>query len=323
MKNYIQRRRALLQLLQSGKAITQREAGKKLGVNPRTVRRDMEYLRDIERHPIDGTPEGYRLRNPSSAESRATDNRMFGMLFLAGGFIDSRYATLDSEIAHRWKKCLLTQPETYPEDLSNMTNTVRLSHPVTCEDLLRKIGIIGRSILAKTALVFDYRNLQSEQQVHRNVHPLQLREHDGAWYLLAMYHYSMDCRIYALRRIENLAPSLETGPQPDEEQIKRWLDDDGLSIWLPGSDAEVQTVKIRLSGYALAYYPENPIHPSQVISELSEENCLLTLQVRDLTGVMLLLRRFTPDIEVLEPESLRNQMIEDLNEALARYRSQK
>ena len=323
MKNSIQRRRALLQLLQAGKLITQREAGEKLKVDPRTIRRDIDYLREIERQPIDGTPEGYRLRAPSLAESRATDDRMFGMLFLAGGFIDSRYATLDSEIAQRWKRCLLSQPETHPEDLGHLGDTVRLSHPVTSEDMLGKIGIIGRSILAKTALIFDYRNLQSEEQISRNAHPLQLREHDGAWYLLAMCHYSMDRRIYALSRIADLAPSLEAVPSPGDEQIKKWLNDDGLSIWLPGSDAEIQTVKVRLSGYALIYYPENPIHPSQVISEVSEESCLLTLRVRDLTGVMLLLRRFTPDIEVLEPESLRNQMIEDLNEARARYRTQK
>ena len=129
----------------------------------------------------------------------------------------------------------------------------------------------------------------------------------------------MERRIYALDRIEELSPTLENSPQPAEEQIKKWLDDDGLSIWLPSPDAETQSVKIHLSGYALSHFQAHPIHPTQAITEESNGDYLLTLEIRDLTGLMLLLRRFSSDVEVLEPEDLRHQMIADLQESLSRY----
>jgi predicted DNA-binding transcriptional regulator YafY len=52
---------------------------------------------------------------------------------------------------------------------------------------------------------------------------------------------------------------------------------------------------------------ESVWHPSQVITDLPGGGCVMTLQVGSPLEVTPWIRSWGPDVEVLEPDSLRNE----------------
>ena len=76
---------------------------------------------------------------------------------------------------------------------------------------------------------------------------------------------------------------------------------------------------IRLFGYAAWHIQERKIHESQRHEIISNDEVMLTLETGDLLGVKLWLRRVAPDAEVVQPQWFRDEFLEDLRVALARY----
>lgn len=74
-----------------------------------------------------------------------------------------------------------------------------------------------------------------------------------------------------------------------------------------GEDAKV---KLRFSPNVTRRVKESVWHPSQQIEDLPDGGCILSLRVGSILEITPWIRGWGPDVEVLEPESLREQFIE-------------
>ncbi len=315
------RRKLILLRLQGGERFTARQAAVDFEVDERTIRRDIDKLRTQGRFAIESDQRGFWMRKASRGERDPTDLRVFGVFFLAGGFIDSRYGTLDSDLGVRLRECLLKQAELGVNDFYSEHRMVRLNHPQTTEDDLRRIGLLGRSILCRGAMSFDYRNLESELEINREVLPLQIRESDGLWYLMGYCYYNGERRVYHLSRMKNLVSLSAKGGGPSEEQIAKWVQDEQEGIWLLGEGEAETVVEMRVTGYARNHVAERPIANYQKVLSDDGSECVLQVKVKGLTELMLWVRRFGPDVEILKPLPFREQCLADLKTALANYQS--
>ncbi|MBQ2533343.1 MAG: WYL domain-containing protein, partial [Lachnospiraceae bacterium] len=81
--------------------------------------------------------------------------------------------------------------------------------------------------------------------------------------------------------------------------------------------APVQDIKLRFSQKRLQYVLTKPIHKSQKCSD--PDNGIISLQLIPNRELESLILSFGPDVEVLEPLSLRNQIQEKVKESFSHY----
>jgi predicted DNA-binding transcriptional regulator YafY len=110
---------------------------------------------------------------------------------------------------------------------------------------------------------------------------------------------------FKLDRVKS-AEVLETNFEiPQGLDIEKQLSSSWGIIW--GEDTEI---KLRFSYRVTRRVKECVWHPSQVIEDLPDGGCVMTLQVGSLLEVTPWIRSWGPDIEVLEPMELRNEFRE-------------
>lgn len=105
---------------------------------------------------------------------------------------------------------------------------------------------------------------------------------------------------FKLDRINNAEVLDTTFEIPPEFDIDGLLSSSWGVMW--GDETKI---KLRFSPHVTRRVKESVWHPSQVIEDLPNGGCLLTLQVGSPLEIAPWIRGWGPDVEVLEPEPLR------------------
>jgi len=103
---------------------------------------------------------------------------------------------------------------------------------------------------------------------------------------------------------------------PAELNIEDLLASSWGVMW--GEDTEL---KLRFSSRVTRRVKECVWHHSQVIEDLPDGGCLMTLQVGSSLEVTPWIRSWGPDVEVLEPLGLRQELAQQVAELAAIYSS--
>lgn len=200
----------LLSLLQSPRDWSGTALAAELGVGPRTVRRDVEKLRNLG-YPVDAVPgvAGYRLGAGASLPPLLLDDEeavavAVGLRQAAGGTVAGieessvRALTkleqvLPSRLRHRVK--LLQSVAVTPSGAAAVQPEVLLAVAEACRDHQR--------------MRFDYRN-HDGTATRRTTEPHRLVNTGRRWYLIA---WDLDRNDWRTFRLDRLAPVIPTGPR--------------------------------------------------------------------------------------------------------------
>jgi proteasome accessory factor B len=128
-------------------------------------------------------------------------------------------------------------------------------------------------------------------------------------------HRSREIRTFAIDRIRRLELS------DDRFDVPRSFDFDAYLGASFGVIAEPATrVRIRFDRRWATYVEEHTWHPSQSLRRGTGGSLELTMEVGGTAELLAWILSFGSGAEVLEPESLRAQVVGDLEASLARYR---
>ena len=101
---------------------------------------------------------------------------------------------------------------------------------------------------------------------------------------------------------------------PDDFDAKKFFDSDIFCF-----DEDKEIIKLKFAPHAKNYITERGWFPQQKVNELKDGSVTLTFE-SDINMIITgWIRGFGPDVEVLEPEELRQQMIQDLKNSLKQY----
>jgi len=119
------------------------------------------------------------------------------------------------------------------------------------------------------------------------------------------YREKEDIMTFKLDRIERAELLEETFDVPAGLSLEKLLG----SSWgvMRGEETEV---KLQFSPQVVRRVKESVWHPSQVIQDLPDGACLLTVRIGSTLEITPWIRGWGPDVEVLAPSSLREQFIQ-------------
>jgi len=176
------------------------------------------------------------------------------------------------------------------------------------------IRLLNESVLSQRTISIEYRTGRSGEKSVRELDPYRVWYRNGGLYVIGHDHRSGEIRTFAVDRI--LAISATSNPF----EIDEGFDFESTISSAFGVISEVPVaVRIRFEPAWRSHVMEHNWHPSQKISELEDGSIELFMEVGGSAELRNWVMSFGSAAEVLEPASLRSDVIAELRAASERY----
>ena len=160
-------------------------------------------------------------------------------------------------------------------------------------------------------LNITYHSYWKNEENNFDVQPFCVKLFRQRWYLVARstysYYYEQGPRIYALDRINDLHTTSETFEMPKDWSAEEYFD--GCYGIIADQRKEPQNVKLKVSAGQANYIRDLKLHGSQEEIEKNEEYSIFTYHLRPSYDFIQELLWHAADMEVLEPQSLREDIV--------------
>jgi predicted DNA-binding transcriptional regulator YafY len=292
----------LLSLLQLRRDWPSAALAERLGVAPRTVRRDVERLRSLG-YPVHSTPGvsgGYRLGAGAELPPLLLDDDeavavAVGLRTAAGGTVTG--------IEETSLRALAKLEQVLPSRLRHRVNALQ-THTVP----ITGVGpTVESEVLTRvTAACRDHEQLRFGYTGHdgaaaeRRAEPLTLVNWSRRWYLVGWDVDRQDWRTYRVDRLRLRTPN---GPrfaprEPPGGDVAAWVERRlGHDMWPLQARVLLRASAERVAG-----------RTSGVVEPVDGESCVLTLRGDDLHLMAVVVAFLDLDFEVLEPVELKESL---------------
>lgn len=166
-------------------------------------------------------------------------------------------------------------------------------------------------------LIVDYQSYEGPHEIY-HVSPYALKAYNHQWYLLGFIEEKNVIRTLALNKILDLTLANKSFVRPKDFDARKYYAN-VIGVYV-NEDLPVETVKIRAYGEQIEYLRALPLHKSQEevltkYGEYAEFKYRLCITPELVSSLLAMGEK----VEVLEPESLREEMKNEINKILNRY----
>ncbi len=172
---------------------------------------------------------------------------------------------------------------------------------------------INQAALNRHRIEIVYHALKNEETV-RKVDPYRIWFFEGTIYLIGYCHLRRDMRVFVLDRIKNLSQTEEDFEIPGSFDFNEFI---GHSFRV--MRGETRLVRIRISPDWARYVGERIWHESQRTRELEDGGIELSFKAGGLEEICRWVLGLGPEAEVLEPNELREMVVDSLERARGVY----
>ena len=196
------------------------------------------------------------------------------------------------------------------------------------EDIQARYATISQCIEHRTKLKMNYRSNDNVVR-ERLVHPYKLYMYNNAWFMLAYCEAAKDIRYFKLNRIISFERQMQkftiTYSYREGSEWHEWLDEYEMKKvpdWIDGSKEKdlSMRIKLRLSGKPAMYVKEYLYGADQSVTEIDKDTTILEFTAKYKYNTLQLVLGFGADCEILEPEWLKQEVIEHCNKIQGMYK---
>ena len=290
---------ALLSLLQTPRDWPGRVLAERLEVSARTVRRDVDRLRELGYRigAIKGPDGGYRLAAGSELPPLLFDDGQAVAIAVALQTVPSSGIDIDEGAA----RALATVRQVMPSRLRHRVDGIRFTD---AENTTRVAPAVLEAASAAVrdlqVLRFDYGSDRDRPARRTEPHAVVARE--GRWYLLAWDLEAEDWRTF---RLDRMAPRIPTGPSFTPRPLPAADAQTFLAARAKGSTAEDRWPCV---GEIVIALPARDIAPwvgHGELEELADGSCRVMVGSWSWVGVLASVARFDAPFTVVGPPALR------------------
>lgn len=198
----------------------------------------------------------------------------------------------------------------------------RLSGRISVEDIPsghRHLTSIMEAMTEGHELIMTYQKYNSTESSIYTLRPYALKEFAKRWYIVAYCLERETIRVYGLDRVKNLEHTGKTFRMPENFDVDE-IFATSFGIYLP--EGPGKTVTFRTSRREAHFLRDLPIHRSQ--QEIASDNESVTFSIFVCPDKNLTMEfcKYGSRIEVLSPQSVRDEVSTELEKAAGIYRKQ-
>ncbi|MBD0424668.1 WYL domain-containing protein [Streptomyces sp. TRM S81-3] len=305
---------SLLSLLQARRDWPGALLAERLDVSPRTVRRDVDRLRELG-YPVvatKGPDGGYRLDAGTELPPLLFDDEQAVALAVALQTATTTGVGIEEAAA----RALITVRQVMPARLRRRIDTLRVTaveRPATRPEPQADSSVLvalGAAVHAREVLRFDYAPApppgpaddDRAEPLPRRVQPHHLVTWGGRWYLVA---WDLDREDWRIFRADRITPRIPTGPRFTPRELPggevaafvtgRFRGSDGPGDWPCRGEVIIDLPAGTVSRHA---------HDA-VVEELGPDRCRVVIGSWSWPALAATIGRFDADIEVVGPAGLK------------------
>ena len=175
---------------------------------------------------------------------------------------------------------------------------------------------IINAIEAKKVLRLYYLPFYEDKPYFNELHPYLLKEHGFRWYLIGLNEFKGQVRTYALDRIRDIQETHGIAYREPEFDAALYFKNT-LGIIAPQGNPPL--IKIAVQKTQAQYLITQPWHDSQNIEMEDEDQIVFSFRVFPTYEFKSQLLSLGKDARVVEPDSLKSEIRNELGQMLALY----
>lgn len=283
----------VLQRLYEGELLSISDLAEEFNVSVKTIQRD--FNERLVRFPIHKEGRRWRMSQGYSLEKNRTLEEELILDVLAeiaqgvGGGFGSKTKTLFSKLQN--------------EDINPVFSKIAI------EDLSGKTHLfktLQEAIAQNRQIKFTYNKKQ------RTLNPYRIVSFEGFWYLYGEEVKDTKLKTYYLKDVTNLQ-TLDTPFQPKEEPIDKLKY--AINTWFEPNNALFE-VRLLAQEPIAKYFTRRPLSLDQQLQQNKDGSIEITLKATSHNEVLHEIKKWMPNLIVLEPKTLQTASLEIAQEFL-------
>jgi predicted DNA-binding transcriptional regulator YafY len=290
-----------------------------LEVTPRTVRRDITYLRDQLHAPVEFDPvrNGYRYSEPTFRLPylQLTEGELVAVLLAERLLRQYRGTPFEGDLKRAFAKMTVLLPDAV---------SVRLDAAADCLSVLPSVQTtydpatfeaLARAAVGRHSVEMVYWTAGRNATTSRGFDPYTLMLRDEGWYAVGRCHHRNEVLVFALQRVRSLRETGETFDSPPDFRVEDYM---GGSFRAVRGDGDHRVVLRFTSGFA-GRIAERIWHPSQSVEWMKDGGLILRLVVSDLREIVRFVMYWGAECQATEPAELREAIFHECRAMTARH----
>jgi proteasome accessory factor C len=204
-----------------------------------------------------------------------------------------------------------------PFDQAEIEQRVILRPSATRRALPDHFRPLASALLGGRRILVHYHGRGNDQGRERELSPQRLLHYRDNWYLDAWCHQAEGLRRFALDRLHAPHPLATPAHRLPLEELDAWSGD-GYGIFTGTAE---HWAELRFTPERARWVRDEVWHPRQQGHPEPDGHYCLRVPYADPTELLLDLLRYGPDVEVLAPPELRQEVARRLEAAAGQYRT--
>ena len=300
------------ELIRSGSYPNAASMAKKMEVTPRTVQRDIEYLRLFYNAPLEYDPihRGYYYTEPNFFIKSVllTEGELFSIALFDRLLEQYRNTPLEGHLRNIFRKILEAMPQQITVD-SSLLN----SHVSFIPD---NAGIIDTSVFesvfkalsARKTMSFEYRSLEKTEWAKRIANPYHAICQRGNWYVIAFCHDKNEPRLFSLARMRKASITKQSFTIPANFNPNEYFDKE-MGVW--ASSRKPFTVEFIVDKKIRTFAMDHKWHETQKVTENPDGSVKVKFTTTQMPEVMRWVLGQGHTVKVLSPPELVKMVKEE------------
>jgi predicted DNA-binding transcriptional regulator YafY len=276
-----------------------------LEVNFRTIQRDIEYMRDMFRAPIEysAVHRGYYYSEPNFylKSIPLTEGELFSLALFNPLLEQYRNTPLENDLRQIFSKIIQSLPDTITVDTSFLSEQVSFipDHAATIDQKVFKTVLAA--LRERRTISFDYRSLQQKLHTRRRADPYHAICQQGNWYVIGYCHERKEPRMFSLSRMRNITLTADTFAIPTDFDPHEYFDKE-MGVW--ASSRTPYTVELLIDDEIATYALERKWHNTQKVEQRDDGTVYVRFTTTQMPEVLRWVLGQGHTVRVLGPEEL-------------------
>ncbi len=319
------RRLQLIDLeLRKGRYPTAEGLAKTLEVNPRTVRRDLEFLRSEWNAPIDycKNRNGWHYTDLAFTLSsqQITRDQLLAIFVAQQSLSQNRSSPFAPLLARAVDVISASIPEMASVVRESAAQTHSFRQTAVPTESIEIFAALTEHLLRNEQIEVRYWAASSNDTTTRVIDPWHVASINGTWYLFAWCHLRTELRMFAVSRIQLLKPTGDIFDRPTNFSIDETISR-GFQM-VCESDSGIREIVIRCDTEVAKYVREKRWHSTQTIEGHPDGSIVVRWRLNSIIEVSRWIQSWGEGVEVLEPIDLR-ELIHERARAMAKNNAPK
>jgi len=279
-----------------------------LEVSPKTIQRDIDFMRDRLGLPIDYDAKRFGFYYSQAVTAfpniEVSEGEITALFVAQKALAQYKGTPFERPLQSAFRKITESLKDRFSFSWTDLEDVISFRSAGASAADLELFELVSKSVLRSVELDFEYRKLKSSAYESRQVRPYHLGCFENQWYLFADDLDRGQLRTFALPRMRNLSLTTKGFRRPADFSITKILSG-SFGVFSSGKKIRI---RLQFDPYAARLIAERTWHESQRIRSRRDGSITLQLDLGGLEEIERWILSWGAHVRVLEPAALRQSI---------------